>query len=276
MKQLITGRVASGKRYLADRLALHNLTIAKLYTTCPEYKDDNTKYIFVSPEKASNIPDKIAEMKIDGYDYFFTAEEIKKADIIITDPDGVFSIAEALPDIAFNLIYIMATAKDRKANLITHASNKENAIKFFEKHNSEENETFLNFENHIGANINNNNQPIILQDLWNISSVYKITNKATNGSYNPYIFDDMIESIVGYIRQNRAMLNIIESSICAGILTIDANNPERIITFTETPTDLVPHSVSKDVFINLLLNNNTQFTIFIKDWLAKVYYKSGN
>lgn len=118
MKIIITGKSATGKDTVADILATkYNYKRVKNYTTRPKRTPEENGYYFIKSVEEAGIPekDRISAVTINGYDYFSTKEEIKKAKVIIVEPSGIKPVCKAVPEEAFYLLYITADKDIRKA-----------------------------------------------------------------------------------------------------------------------------------------------------------------
>lgn len=93
---LISGPCASGKDYLAEKLAMkYHLNILKSKTTRPPRAKDENTHTFVTPiEYAQDkaLKQIVAETHINGYVYYSTKRQLENADIYIVDPKGISDI----------------------------------------------------------------------------------------------------------------------------------------------------------------------------------------
>lgn len=144
-KILIAGRTGTGKDTIADLLAGRGLTRVYSYTTRPKRSEDENTHVFITPEVAKAIPDKIGYTMLNGCEYFTTVEQIQRADIYIVDPAGVQDVCHKMPDTEFMLVYMtsmsgqetmqkaIARATDTKAEAIVYAKRTEEEASAFDE-----------------------------------------------------------------------------------------------------------------------------------------------
>jgi len=114
MMYLIIGRTATGKDTLAHRLENHGFKQVKSYTTRPKRTPDEDSHIFISPDQSAKYTDKVATTKINGYEYFATAEQIQDSDIYIIDPNGFDELTANMPKESFFVVYMASKSESSK------------------------------------------------------------------------------------------------------------------------------------------------------------------
>jgi len=130
MMYLIIGRTATGKDTLAHRLEDHGFKAVKSYTTRPQRSIFEDTHIFISPAESANYKDKVATTKINGYEYFATAEQVQASDIYIIDPKGFDELTKNMPKESFFVVYMAArTEMSKKAYLARGGADADEATK---------------------------------------------------------------------------------------------------------------------------------------------------
>ncbi len=188
MKYLIIGRTGSGKDYIAKVLSeIYNLKILKSYTTRPKRNEQDDGHIFITPEEAATITDRIAEWKLDnGIEYFATAKQFRNNDIYIINPDAAINLFEKLPSELrhVKIIYVRSPSyRKRKQFCITREEDKSKALECFEKRNKAENAEFCKFE----QLINNEKNSKKFRDIFYRSRLTVFTNR-----YNQECIENLI------------------------------------------------------------------------------------
>lgn len=146
LKYLLLGRKGSGREFFQKLLETNGLTVAKSYTTREKRDSNDVMHRFVTKEQAANVENKILTTEHDGFVYFYTKDEIEKADIIPIDPENVKTICQLYPDAVFRIIEIMASNDDRIAHSTTDADDKLLTEEEFLAACEAENEAFSAFE----------------------------------------------------------------------------------------------------------------------------------
>lgn len=118
---LIAGQCASGKDYLAQKIAMkYHLNILKSNTTRPPRSADEDTHTFVTPlQYAQDKAQRqiIAETFVNEHIYYCTKQQLAEADIYIVDPKGISD----LKDIHKRAVYkVLITADNdvRNARLV--------------------------------------------------------------------------------------------------------------------------------------------------------------
>lgn len=168
MKYLILGRSGAGKDTLAQALVSRGLRILKSYATRPKRYEGEDTHIFVTPEEAKKIGNRIAYTKIGEYEYFATKEQLDECDIYIIDPRGLYEVTKNCPETSFHIVYVesdadeaqkmaisravsgfLETNPDEKNNLEAIEEIKEKERNIFNKRRSAEDEQFSDFESRL-------------------------------------------------------------------------------------------------------------------------------
>lgn len=139
-KILIIGRTASGKSTLSNELKKLNLKELQSYTTRPRRHENEQGHIFITQDEADELIDRIAETKINGYEYFATRSMYDECDFYVIDPKGYFDLKQNTDD-NFHVIYITADRVSRKR------ASKLRGDKNFCDRDKSENKMFNKFEN---------------------------------------------------------------------------------------------------------------------------------
>lgn len=150
MKYLIIGRTGSGKDYIAKVLSeIYNLKILKSYTTRPKRNEQDDGHIFITPEEAATMTDRIAEWKLDnGIEYFATRQQVLDNDIYIINPDAAMDLYQKMPELVhLKIIYVNSPSyRKRQQMAISRCVDKEKEHELFKKRNQVENKEFCRFE----------------------------------------------------------------------------------------------------------------------------------
>lgn len=88
---VITGRTASGKSTLAERLEQHGYSLLKTYTTRPRRADETNEYHFIDNPEAYD--GRMLETTINGHRYFTRKTDIHYYDMMVVDANGVIDMA---------------------------------------------------------------------------------------------------------------------------------------------------------------------------------------
>lgn len=256
MKYLLVGRYASGKSYFADICTKNGLKVTQSYTTRPKYTNDETGHIFITPEKAAQIQNKVTQTEHNGYQYFLTEEQIGDADIIITDPEGVAQLSKRIPDTMFYIIYMSAEFNDRFKHAIIADDDKEKYYKEnrFYNRTTKEDAMFTNFEETV----------IDKQEInyRNIGAMLNIKNEYKNET-----FADIIELIHnGMTLHNTVRDDILPLCIDNNIL--DTNDEKKIRVYSTDKNGETQTSYdSFDCFAHMIIADDEGMARIMKQWL---------
>ncbi len=150
MKYLIIGRTGSGKDYIAKVLSeIYNLKILKSYTTRPKRNEQDDGHIFITPEEAATMADRIAEWKLDnGIEYFATRQQVLDNDIYIINPNAAIDLCQKMSELVhLKIIYVNSPSyRKRQQMAISRCVDKEKERELFKKRNQAENKEFCKFE----------------------------------------------------------------------------------------------------------------------------------
>lgn len=89
---IITGRTASGKDTIADKLKSDKRTMVISHTTRPKRKGERDTHIFV--DSIEPYKDRWLETTIQGHSYFILEEDLEKHDILVIDAIGFKELVE--------------------------------------------------------------------------------------------------------------------------------------------------------------------------------------
>lgn len=256
MKHILVGRFASGKSYFADRCMENGFKVTQSYTTRPKYTNNETGHIFITPEKAAQIQNKVTQTEHNGYQYFLTKEQIEDADIIITDPEGVAQLSKRMPDTMFYIIYMNAEFNDRFEHAIIAKDDKEQYYKEnrFYNRTTKEDEMFTNFEETV----------VYKQEVNypNIGGVFRVDNE-----YNNETFADIIE----LIRNGMTLHNTVRDDIlplCIDNDVLDTNDEGKIRVYsTDKNGETQTSYVSLDCFTHMVIADDEGMARIMKQWL---------
>lgn len=86
---LIVGRSAVGKDTVVRKIC-HDTGLKQIisYTTRPRRNGEGDTHVFITPEQATKITDKLCVTVINNYEYFITPQQLEDGDIYIVDPRG--------------------------------------------------------------------------------------------------------------------------------------------------------------------------------------------
>lgn len=143
---LICGPSAAGKDTVANIILTNfNVKRARAFTTRPKRAgESDTEYHFISCEEASQIPDdiKFCQMKLNGYEYFFTETNFNQTDIAVIDPTGVMWCVEHMKTTPFLIIECVARQsvrykrylrRDKNTNLTEFKKREDETMREFAK-----------------------------------------------------------------------------------------------------------------------------------------------
>ena len=146
-KIMIIGRSGSGKdtvaRYLCEKYGLMQLIST---TDRPKRYPDEDTHVFVTTEQAKAMKERVAETRINGYQYFATRQQLDTADIYVIDPRGLADVCKNANDLELCVIYVRASEQVREGRAIRRAENEVEAKEIFRKRSESENEMFDQFE----------------------------------------------------------------------------------------------------------------------------------
>lgn len=257
-KCIIIGRKNSGKNLFMQELAKADFAIAKSYTTKKQPDDDDKSYNFrhyyISEEDAEIFENKILETEHDGNKYFYTKEEIEKADIICLDVKGLREITTLYPDTAFRIVCIMAANDKRLISAVADKEDKITAEEDFKQLCIAENTEFEEFEDKLtSGNL----------DIENIHMGHVIVNDFTEKS-SIFNWNDDMQSM---FRQSKRASKMIEEVAAAGCII---KNNDRYELFTRDPNNtqnIIKKLMSLDMFTEIMLSDNEGLARITSAWL---------
>lgn len=157
LKYLLLGRTGSGREFFQKLLEKEGLIVAKSYTTREQRDENDTMHHFIDTLQLNNY-NRLFETTHGDVTYFYTKDEIDKADVIPIDPENVKTICDAYPDTAFRLIRISAFNDDRIKHAVANAEDKLLAEADFLAACEEEDAAFHEIETQMSStslNVNN-------------------------------------------------------------------------------------------------------------------------
>lgn len=117
---LIVGPSGVGKTTIAKELTKRfGYFQVRSYTTRPPRFESEAGYIFLNHQEFSALPQKIAHVTFNGYEYATTSQTLDNNDIYIVEPSGVKEVAEQYknrPVYVIGLITSEETLKERMLN----------------------------------------------------------------------------------------------------------------------------------------------------------------
>lgn len=152
MKYLIIGRTGSGKDCYVNLMEKElGLKVLKSYTTRKQRDENDNGHIFITPEEASTITDRIAEWKLDnGTEYFATKQQFDENDIYIINPKAVIDIMSKLNNTELEkicVIYIYACNRRKRFKALEkRCGSDEIELKRTKERDLSENVEFCKFE----------------------------------------------------------------------------------------------------------------------------------
>lgn len=149
LKYLLLGRVGSGRNFFQKLLEKNGLTVAKSYTTRERRDENDTSHHFISESQINSFSERLFETSHDGHRYFYTRDELEKADIIPIDPENLKAVCDYFPDNIFRFIEVVASNEDRLKHAVSNADDKITAEEDFVARCEEENDAFCKFEDAI-------------------------------------------------------------------------------------------------------------------------------
>lgn len=257
MKFLIMGRTASGKDTIARNLEQnYGLRSVISYTDRPRRDGETDEtHTFISKEEMAEIyDDLIAKTTINGNTYGATCEQVRNADLYVIDPKGAFEIAEAMPDTAFEILFINADDKLRREHFIQREQNNADAEATFEARNADEDMQFIEFEIMSNAMIN---QVKGMSQHWppNIVALYNVQNNYDESLTRP----DAVEPFATRIYTNENIKSIIMQLQKEGSFQIMA--PLGLRPKMDTTDDI-------DLFAWQLASNDHERHKIVDVWLS--------
>lgn len=119
MTTLIMGRTGSGKDALRKLLQKeHGWKFVRSYTTRPQRStEDAESHIFLTPQEAGKIQNKIAPTTLGPYEYFATKDQLAAADAFIVEPEGVERLLSDDPDGYYQIVYMRPGDADMQREL---------------------------------------------------------------------------------------------------------------------------------------------------------------
>lgn len=183
---LIVGKSATGKDTVAEELERRGYSSVISHTTRPS-RGDGDRHVFVSSQQADRLWDEsVARTVFDGHRYFATADDIKRADLYIVDPSGVYEITTRMPNTDFSICYLEGDDEKRREMAIAREQDKVKAERTFDDRERDERLSFLRFEREIS--MFRNGSPSILPG--NVRDVLVLWN-----DYRPESIPEMADAI---------------------------------------------------------------------------------
>lgn len=188
---LIVGKSAAGKDTVAEELERRGLTSIISHTTRPS-RGDGDRHVFVSEEQADAMwDDAVARTIFDGYRYFATKDDVKRADLYVVDPAGAYEMTAKMPDTDFVVCYLDADEAARRRMAIAREDDKERAAEIFDARERDEGLSFVTFEREIAMHLVDS--PSRLPE--NVRAIVILEN-----DYRPESIPEMADAVLGAVR----------------------------------------------------------------------------
>ena len=139
---LIVGRIASGKDFIANKLAELGHSVVLSRTTRPKRSDDDNSHVFVTEADHKSESSIIAEGCIDGNYYYTTPSDLVDKEVYIIDADGLKSLAKLGFNTDYVIVYVYADENKRRGKFLERGG----TLKEFDERNKAESKQFDAFE----------------------------------------------------------------------------------------------------------------------------------
>ena len=212
LKYLLLGRTGSGREFFQHLLENEGLRIAKSYTTREQRDENDTMHHFINDYDPEKYTERLFGTTHNGNRYFYTLDELEKADIIPIDPENVKNICEYFPDTAFRFIEIMAANADRLKFAVADAEDKLLAEEDFITACEKENDAFCAFEDAAMSSKNLNISNLLIghaanNDFTETSDIYAFVKRI---KHDKHVFENM-SKIIKILGENDIYKHNIES-----------------------------------------------------------------
>jgi len=189
VKVLILGRTGAGKDTVSKHLTdAYGYKQVLSYATRPKRFPEENTHIFITPEEAKTLTNRVAETTIGEYEYFATKEQVQDSDLYVIDPDGCYELLNKMPETNFIIINLVAPEDIRRERCIGRGDDSVKERERFISRNTAENERFNLFEKVMAGTAPEYN---FKRDFPNVVLALKMVN----GRYSdPKILADAIDN----------------------------------------------------------------------------------
>lgn len=251
MKFVIIGRTATGKHYLAEKLAAKGLTVAKVYTTNTDTPKESCYPEVITDTQAAAIPPEtmFSMASEDNTSTFMLLTDAAEADVIILHPDDLTRFNEAFPAEPLHIIHMVCLdSTQQDAIERTHPRGYGKSLK---DRQIEESPAYSQWEQRLAA-----------KDTFGMNQMIIIT---LDNDYKEETMDAFIEQLMRNMKIRENVKDILRSSIDLGLIPTD-DTGNIVVQYLEPQ----PHSaaVTMDMFYDLLVNDPMHFTAVMTNWLA--------
>lgn len=257
MKFVIVGRCATGKSTLAQALSENGLNVLQTMTTRDPRPNDPTdglihKFISANEAVAMDPTRKILQTTVGAYEYFTTEADLKAADVLIIEPEGVNELAAHMPGESIRLIHCVCDDEDaRKRGALERSEDPAQAAVEFTARLQAEDERFTKFEDALTHN-----------ETFGFSSLLTYTYK---NNYSPECLKDMTATILAHARKCENLKTIARQCIALGVLT--SSEPDCVDVVYEHPT---PYTMALPLeqYVDTLFYSDQNMAAMIHAWLS--------
>lgn len=131
MLYCIVGPGGCGKTTIGRKLNEMGYTSPESYTTRPKRKETERGHLFITNDEYNTLPNKIAEVTINGYHYCVTKEQLENCDFFIVEPSGIRDLQKKnVPVIIIGLFLSEDECKNRMKERGDSLENINNRISF--------------------------------------------------------------------------------------------------------------------------------------------------
>jgi Guanylate kinase len=139
---LIVGPSGVGKTTIAKELTKRfGYFQVRSYTTRPPRFEGEEGYIFLTPQEFSALPQKIACVTFNGYEYTTTAQALDNNDIYVVEPSGVKEVREQYKNRPVYVIGLTAPEEVLKNRML----NRGDVLPYVEERISNDKKVFAGF-----------------------------------------------------------------------------------------------------------------------------------
>lgn len=251
MKFVIIGRTATGKHYLAEKLAAKGLTVAKVYTTNTDTPKEACYPEVITDTQAAAIPPEtmFSMTSEDNTSTFMLLTDAAEADVVILHPDDLTRFNEAFPSEPLHIIHMVCLDSTQQDAI--ERAHPRGYGKSLKDRQIEESPAYSQWEQRLAA-----------KDTFGMNQMIIIT---LDNDYKEETMDAFIKQLMRNMKIRENVKDILRSSIDLGLIpTDDAGN--IVVQYLEPQ----PHSaaVTMDMFYDLLVNDPMHFTAVMTNWLA--------
>lgn len=251
MKFVIIGRTATGKHYLAEKLAAKGLTVAKVYTTNTDTPKEACYPEVITDTQAAAIPPEtmFSMASEDNTSTFMLLTDAAEADVVILHPDDLTRFNEAFPSEPLHIIHMVCLDSTQQDAI--ERAHPRGYGKSLKDRQIEESPAYSQWEQRLAA-----------KDTFGMNQMIIIT---LDNDYKEETMDAFIEQLMRNMKIRENVKDILRSSIDLGLIPTD-DTGNIVVQYLEPQ----PHSaaVTMDMFYDLLVNDPMHFTAVMTNWLA--------